>query len=63
MLLGFGYLYVCYALFLFPSKSRKYWIKKKPVGQSFVIFCCCCLFLLKVGSVGPIDQQINFALP
>ena len=46
MLLGFGYLYVCYVLFIFSSKRKK--------------FCNILLFFLKVGSVGPVDQQVNF---
>ena len=36
-------------------------ILKKPVGQNVVIPFV--LFLLKVGSVRPVDQQINFVLP
>ena len=47
MLVGFGYLYVCYVLFLFSSKSKK---------NYFFVFT-------KLGSVGPVDQQINFVLP
>ena len=59
MLLGFGYLYVCYAIFLFSSKSRKQQIKK----NSWLTFCnIICLFLLKVGSIGPVDQQVNYIL-
>ena len=36
-------------------------IKKKPVGQNFVILFF--LFLLKIGSVGSVDQQINLVSP
>ena len=55
MLLGFGYLYVCYVSFLFSSKRRN---QKKASWPNFVILFL--LFLHKVGSVGPIDQQVNF---
>ena len=37
MLLDFGYLYVCYVLFLFLQKEENNRLKKKSVGQNFVI--------------------------
>ena len=53
MLLGFGYLYVrCFISFFLK--------KQKTIDfEIYVIF----LPLLKVGLVGLVDQQINFALP
>ena len=61
MLLGFGYLYkiVMFYFFLFFSKSIKQWIKKKKWPK----FCTIFLFLLKIGLVGPVDQQINLVSP
>ena len=62
MLLGFGYLYVCYVLFLFFfQKAENNRLKKKPVG----LYCVILFFriLLKVGLVGPVDQHINYVLP
>ena len=59
MLLGFGCLYVCYFLFLQKAENNR--LKKNPVGQNFVIIFF--FFLLKVGSVDPTVQQINFVLP
>ena len=60
MLLGFGYLYKFVIFyFLFFSKVENNRLKKKPVGQNFVILF---LVLLKIGSVGPVDQQINLVL-
>ena len=60
MLLGFGYLYKFVIFyFLFFSKAENNRLKKKPVGQNFVILF---LVLLKIGSVGPVDQQINLVL-
>ena len=47
--------------FFFLQKAENNRLKKKQVGQDFVILLP--LFLLKVGSVGPVDQQINFVLP
>ena len=46
---------ICYVFF---SKSRKQLIKKNPVAK--ILFF---LFLVKIGSVGPVDQQINLVLP
>ena len=60
MLLGFGYLYKFVIFyFLFFSKAENNRLNKKPVGQNFVILF---LVLLKIGSVGPVDQQINLVL-
>ena len=62
MLLGFGYLYACYVLFLFFfQKSGNHRLKKKPVG----LYCVILFFriLLKVGVVEPVDQHINYVLP
>ena len=58
MVLGFGYLYVCYVLFIY---FYFLFFKKKAGWPKFcnIIF----LFLLKVGSVGLVDQEINFVLP
>ena len=53
MLLGFGYFYVSY------EKAENNRLKKKLFGQTFVILF---FALLKVGLVGPVDQQINFVL-
>ena len=51
-------LVICmFAMFLFFFLQKEE-IKKKPLGQNFVILFL--LFLHKVGSVGPIDQQVNF---
>ena len=59
MLLGYGYLYKFLMLyfFIFFFKKQKIIDKKKPVGQNFVISFF--LFLLKIGLIGPVDQQIN----
>ena len=55
MLLGFGYLYVCYVLFHFSSKKQRIIdFKKKPVGQNFGILFF--HFCLKQDRSGP---QIN----
>ena len=44
MLLGLGYLYVYYVLFLFLKKLENNRLKRSPVGQNFVIlFFCFCL--------------------
>ena len=51
MLLGF---YVLFLSFFFISKS-----KKKAGWPKFCNIIV--LFLLKIGSVGPVDQQINLA--
>ena len=58
MLLGFGYLYKFMFLFFF-QKAENNRLKK----ASWSKFCnIIFLFLLKVGSVGPVDQHINFVL-
>ena len=61
MLLGFDYLHKFVMFyFLFFSKAEKNRIKK----TSWPKFCYITfLFLLKIGSVGPVDQQINLSLP
>ena len=54
MILSFGYLkkFVMFYFFFFQKAE----IKKKPIGKFCnIIF----LFFLKIGSVGPVDQQIN----
>ena len=54
MILSFGYLkkFVMFYFFFFQKAE----IKKKPIGKFCnIIF----LFLLKIGPVGPVDQQIN----
>ena len=63
MLFGFGYLYkfVMFYFFFFLKKKLKIIDLKKPVGQNFVISFFC--FLLKIESVGPVDQEINLVLP
>ena len=64
MLLGLGYFYkfvMFYFLFFFLKKQKVIDLKKKPVVQNFVILFF--KFLLKIGSVGPVDQQINLVSP
>ena len=64
MLLGLGYFYkfvMFYFLFFFSQKAESNRFKKKPVVQNFVILFF--KFLLKIGSVGPVDQQINLVSP
>ena len=63
MLFGFGYLYkfVMFYFFFFLKKKQKIIDLKNPVGQNFVISFFC--FLLKIESVGPVDQEINLVLP
>ena len=59
MLLGFGYLYVCYVLPLFFQKAENNRSKK----AKWPIFCnIIFLFLLKVQSVGLADQQTDYVL-
>ena len=60
MLFGFGYLYVCYIYFFFLQKAGNNRFLKKGGWSKF---CNIFLFLHKVGSVGPVDQQINVVLP
>ena len=57
MLLGFGYLNKCHVFFLFCffQKAKNNKLKK----ASWPKFCNIVLFLLKIRSVGPADQQIN----
>ena len=44
MLLGFGYLYkFIFYYYYFFQKAENSRLKKKPVGQNFVIFFCFCL--------------------
>ena len=58
MLLDFGYLNVCYVFFFLNAENNRL---KKTSWPTFcdIIF----LFLLKVRSVGLVDQQINYVLP
>ena len=62
MLLGFSYLYnfVMFCFFFFFQKTENDRLKN-DIWPKFcnIIF----LFLLKIGSVGPVDQQINLVLP
>ena len=59
MLLGFGYLYkiVMFCFFFFFFKKQKIMDYKNGSWSKFcnIIF----LFLLKIGLVGPADQQIK----
>ena len=57
MLLGFGYLFkFAMFYFLFFKKQKRIDLKK----ASWPKFCnTIFLFLLKIGSVGPVEQQIN----
>ena len=59
MLLGFGYLYkfVMFYFFFFFFKKQKIIDFKKASWPKFCNITF--LFLLKIGSVGPVDQQIN----
>ena len=59
MLYGFGYLYkfVMFYFFSFVKEQKKKRFKKKTVDQNFVILIF--LVSLKIGPVGPVDQQIN----
>ena len=61
MFLGFGYLYIFMFYFLFFYEKAKNNRQKKASWQKKfnIIF----LFLLKIGSVGPVDQQINLVSP
>ena len=61
MLLSFGYLYkfvMFYFFFLQKAENNSF---KKASWPKFcnIIF----MFLLKVGSLGPVDQEINLVLP
>ena len=59
MLLGFGYLYK-FVMFFFFKKQKIIDLKK----ASWPKFCnIIFLFLLKIGSVGTVDQQINLVSP
>ena len=54
------YMFVMFYFFFLQIAKQK---KKKIKKSQWPIFCnIIFLFLLKVGSVGPIDQQINFIL-
>ena len=62
MLLGFCYLYKFAVLFLiFLQKAENNRLKKKASWPK----CCniTFLFLFKLESVGPVDQQINLVSP
>ena len=56
-------IYICLLCFIsyFFQKAENNSLKEKPVGHYFVILFF--LFLLKVGSAGPVDQQINLVSP
>ena len=62
MLLGFSYLYnfVMFCFFFFFQKTENDRLKN-DIWPKFcnIIF----LILLKIGSVRPVDQQINLVLP
>ena len=59
MLLGFSYLYK-FVMFYFSFFLKKERLK----NASWPKFCSInFLFLLKIGSGGPLDQQINLVLP
>ena len=61
MLLGFGYLhkFVKFYFLSFFQKAENNRLKK----ASWPKFCNIILFLLKIGSVEPVDQQINLVSP
>ena len=64
MLLGFGYLYkfsMFYLFFVFFFQKAENNILKKAIRPKFCSIAF--LFLLKIGSVGPVDQQINLVPP
>ena len=64
MLLGFGYLYkfsMFYLFFVFFFQKAENNILKKAIRPKFCSIAF--LFLLKIGSVGPVDQQINLVSP
>ena len=57
MLIGFSYLCVSYVLCLFFQIAENDRLKKANWPNFFnIIFW----FLLNVGSIGPVNQQINF---
>ena len=59
MLLGFGYLYkFIFYYYYFFQKAENSRLKKKPVGQSFVIFFCFCL---KQGRLGPQTNKLTWS--
>ena len=64
MLLGFGYLFK-FAKFYFSFFSQK--AGNDRLKKSLLVKILSCnitfLFLLKIGSVGPVDQQINLVWP
>ena len=61
MLLGFDYLHKFAMFFFFFFKKQKIIDLKK---SSWTKYCNInFLFLLKIGSVGPVDQQINLVSP
>ena len=65
MHLGFGCLYkfvMFYSSYFFQKAENNR--LKKANWPNFVIFCnIIFLFLHKIESVGPVDQQINLVLP
>ena len=59
MLLGFGYLYkFAMFYFFFFQKTENNRLKKNSLPKFYIIF----LFLLKIGSFRPVDQQINLLI-
>ena len=59
MLLGFGYLYKFVMLYFFSFQKAENSRLQKSWPKCFNIF----LFLLKIWSVGSVDQQINLVPP
>ena len=60
MLHGLGYLYKFVMFYLsFFKKQRT--IDLKSQYAKILLYCIIFLFVLKIGSVGPVDQQINLA--
>ena len=61
--LRFGYLheFIMFYFLSFFLKKQKIIDLKKGVWPKF--YCVIFLFLLKIGSVGPVNQQIDFVTP
>ena len=53
---------LCFMPFFF-FKKRKVIDLKKPKSRNIYIYICIYFFLLKIRSVGPVDQQINLVSP
>ena len=56
MLLGFGYLYVSYALFLFSSKNRNNRLKISQLAKILLYY----FFVFASSSVGKARKPTNF---